>query len=200
MKKKKILIFILIISIIFLISEKIKDNEIYYVNINENYLKENANNYHEELISNLKEKDILEEVIEFNYEKSRITELINFIRNNDYVYIKNRKHTIQNALIKADLLILEIGKNDLDYTLSKKEEIDIYNYLDTLLIDFENLLDEIKKYTKEKIILIEFKDDNIYLNYFYNKLEKICKKNNIEYINYTEDIKNKIITKFDFSK
>ena len=200
MKKKKILIIILITMIVFLISDKIKDKEIYYVNINENYLKEIGNNYHNELIDYYKKNKILEEVVEFGYENSRIVEILNAINNNDYIYIKNKKHTIQNALIKADLLILEIGKNDLDYSLEKKNKEDIYIYLDTLLQDTETLLKTIRKYTKEKIILLEFKSENEYIDYFYKKLEKICTNNKIDYINADKNIKEQVLLKFDFLK
>lgn len=200
MKKKKIFVLILVISIVFIINDKIKDKEIYYVNINENHLEEIGNNYHDDLIKYYKENNLLEEVVEFNYEKSRITEILNAIKENDYIYINNKKHTIQNALIKSDLLVLEIGKNDIDYSLGKKDEIDIYNYLDTLLLDMDNLLTEIRKYTKEKIILLEFKSENDYVTYFYQKLEKTCKRKKIDYINIDDNIKEKIISEFDFSK
>lgn len=200
MKKKKIFVLILVISIVFIINDKIKDKEIYYVNINENHLEEIGNNYHDDLIKYYKENNLLEEVVEFNYEKSRITEILNAIKENDYIYINNKKHTIQNALIKSDLLVLEIGKNDIDYSLGKKDEIDIYNYLDTLLLDMDNLLTEIRKYTKEKIILLEFKSENDYVTYFYQKLEKTCKRKKIDYINVDDNIKEKIISEFDFSK
>ena len=200
MKKKKIFVLILVISIVFIINDKIKDKEIYYVNINENHLEEIGNNYHDDLIKYYKENNLLEEVVEFNYEKSRITEILNAIKENDYIYINNKKHTIQNALIKSDLLVLEIGKNDIDYSLGKKDEIDIYNYLDTLLLDMDNLLTEIRKYTKEKIILLEFKSENDYVTYFYQKLEKTCKRKKIDCINVDDNIKEKIISEFDFSK
>ena len=200
MKKKKIFVLILVISIVFIINDKIKDKEIYYVNINENHLEEIGNNYHDDLIKYYKENNLLEEVVEFNYEKSRRTEILNAIKENDYIYINNKKHTIQNALIKSDLLVLEIGKNDIDYSLGKKDEIDIYNYLDTLLLDMDNLLTEIRKYTKEKIILLEFKSENDYVTYFYQKLEKTCKRKKIDYINIDDNIKEKIISEFDFSK
>ena len=89
MKKKKIFVLILVISIVFIINDKIKDKEIYYVNINENHLEEIGNNYHDDLIKYYKENNLLEEVVEFNYEKSRITEILNAIKENDYIYINN---------------------------------------------------------------------------------------------------------------
>ena len=64
----------------------------------------------------------------------------------------------------------------------------------------DNLLTEIRKYTKEKIILLEFKSENDYVTYFYQKLEKTCKRKKIDYINIDDNIKEKIISEFDFSK
>ena len=60
MKKKKIFVLILVISIVFIINDKIKDKEIYYVNINENHLEEIGNNYHDDLIKYYKENKLLE--------------------------------------------------------------------------------------------------------------------------------------------
>jgi len=149
MKKKTILILFLIVLIIFMIYLKTKDVSVYYVNFIDSKLSFDTK-YSSYIVNKLKEEEKLEEFIEFEYEDYRITDFTKAIRDNSYIYINDKKHTIQNALIKADLLTLNIGNNDIEYGLLKETEEDIYNYLDTLLLDLDTLLTEIKKYTKNK--------------------------------------------------
>lgn len=204
MKKKTILVLILIALIIFLIYVKTKDTSVYYVNIIDENSEYNGVKYSSMLLENFKNREKLEEFIEFEYEDYRITDLTKAIQNNEYIYINDKKHTLQNALIKADLLTVNIGKNDIDYGLLKKEKEEIYNYLDTLLMDLDILLSEIRKYTKEQVMLIGYKkiDDcnKEFIEYFNLKAEKICNKMNVEYISVNEDndILNSILSKFTF--
>ena len=134
------------------------------------------------------------------------------IRENDYIYVENKKQTIQNALIKADIITLFVGMNEVSYGLSKKHKEDIYNYMDTLLLDIETLLEEIKKYSKEEVFFIgyyyELEKDKEYIVYLNTKLEKICKKEGITYIPndvYLKKGKNianiqaSVLNKFTFS-
>jgi len=209
MKKKTILILFLIVLIIFMIYLKTKDVSVYYVNFIDSKLSFDTK-YSSYIVNKLKEEEKLEEFIEFEYEDYRITDFTKAIRDNSYIYINDKKHTIQNALIKADLLTLNIGNNDIEYGLLKETEEDIYNYLDTLLLDLDTLLKEIKKYTKEQIMLIGYydfeKEKEKYVEYFSLKVEKICNKIGIKYINDKKinsgnvnlDISNHILSEFTF--
>jgi len=209
MKKKTILILFLIVLIIFMIYLKTKDVSVYYVNFIDSKLSFDTK-YSSYIVNKLKEEEKLEEFIEFEYEDYRITDFTKAIRDNSYIYINDKKHTIQNALIKADLLTLNIGNNDIEYGLLKETEEDIYNYLDTLLLDLDTLLTEIKKYTKEQIMLIGYydfeKEKEKYVEYFSLKVEKICNKIGIKYINDKKinsgnvnlDISNHILSEFTF--
>lgn len=196
MKKKTFFILILIILIIFLIYLKTKDVSVYYVNLIDSHIESYGPKYSSFILDKLKEKEKLEEFIEFEYEDYRITDFILSIRNNDYIYVNDKKHTIQNALIKADLLTISIGKNDIEYGLLKEKEEDIYNYLDTLLLDLDTLLLEVKKYTKEQIMLVGYYDVDIekekYIEYFSLRAEKLCNKMGIKFISIEKENNEKI--------
>jgi hypothetical protein len=188
---------------------KLKDKSIYYVNIQDIY---DSVEYSYPIRNEIEKKEKLEKFVEFRYEDLRITDLIQMIRENDYIYVDHKKQTIQNALIKADIITLFVGMNEVSYGLSKKYPEDIYNYMDTLLLDIETLLEEIKKYSKEKVFFIgyyyELEKDKGYITYLNEKLEKICKKEGVTYIpNETYLNKNKnianiqssVLNKFTFS-
>lgn len=211
MKKKTIIILFLIILVVFLIYIKTRDNTVYYVNLTDEHIEYYGSKYSNYIAEELERKDKLEKFIEFQYDDDRITDLIHSIRENDYIYVDEKKQAIQNALIKADLLTIHMGKNDIDYGLMKNNKEDIYNYLDTLFIDFETLLEEIRKYTKEQIMLIGFytldHQKQEYIEYFNQKVAKLCEEKEINFIsvnnknleNISLKLKDDILAKFTFS-
>ena len=207
MKKKSIVVLLLVALIIFMIYIKLRDQSIYYLNIQDMY-GEMEYSY---LLKESIEED-LEKFVEFKYEDLRITDLINNIENNDYIYQNNKKQTIQNALIKADMITLFIGRNEIDYGLKKEEKEEIYAYMDTVLRDIEILLQDMKKYSKEEIFFIgyniEEEKSEPYITYLNQKLEKICSKEKVHYIPMNQNlnqnqrifqIKEDILSKFTFS-
>lgn len=209
MKKKSIIVLLLVAFIIFMIYIKLRDKSVYYVNIQDIY---DSIEYSYSIRDEMEQKEKLEKFVEFRYEDLRITDLIQMIRENDYIYVESKKQTIQNALIKADIITLFVGMNEVSYGLSKKHKEDIYNYMDTLLLDIEILLEEIKKYSKEEVFFIgyyyELEKDKEYITYLNEKLEKLCIKEGITYIPndaYFKKDKNKdniqksILNKFTFS-
>ena len=108
MKIKTILFLIIMTLLIFLIYLTNKDNEIYYVNIDST----NINKYNEIIKNNYQKNKKLEKYInDFSKEDYRTTDLIRDIKDNKKV----NKIAIQNALIKSDILTLNIGINDINY-------------------------------------------------------------------------------------
>lgn len=209
MKKKSIIVLILVAFIIFMIYIKLRDKSVYYVNIQDIY---DSIEYSYSIRDEIEQKEKLEKFVEFRYEDLRITDLIQMIRENDYIYVENKKQTIQNALIKADLITLFVGMNEVSYGLSKKHKEDIYNYMDTLLLDIETLLEEIKKYSKEEVFFIgyyyELEKDKEYIAYLNEKLEKLCIKEGVTYVpndaylkkgKNIANIQKSILNKFTFS-
>ena len=91
---------------------------------------------------------------------------------------------LQNILIKSNYITLSIGMNDI---LNKKNIT--YDYIDQLLNDIEKLFIVIRKYNKDRIDYLGFYDainNNELIEYTNKRLEKICKKNNINYIDISE--------------
>lgn len=105
----------------------------------------------------------------------RLMDLINDISDNKIITYNNKEYRIQNLLIKADKIIISIGSNDIKSN---------YDYLDSLLSDIENLFILIRKYSKEKIYIIGYKENNEYTKYLNSKLKSISKRYNIEVILY----------------
>ena len=190
MKIKTILFLIIMTLFIFLIYLTNKDNEIYYVNIDST----NNNNYNKIIKNNYKKTKKLEKYInDFSKEDYRTTDLIRDIKDN----IKLNKITIQNALIKSDILTLNIGINDINYKIDNTNKEELYNYTDQILIDIEELLKLIRSYSKEKIYYIGIKNNkgisyNDYFEYTNKRLKSICDEYNIYFIdiNKNKDINN----------
>lgn len=188
MKIKTILIYIVIFLAIFLIYFFTKDNEIYYLNISD--LNTKYNNY---LKDDFKRKNELEKYI--NYTKNiRTTDLIRNIEENE----KIENITIQNAIIKADIITLSIGNNDINYKINTSTTREMYIYIDEMLEDIDKLYKLLRKYSKEKIYMIGYYNyynisNEELINYLNLRIKDKCKDYNIKYI----DISNLNINDFN---
>ncbi len=185
---KKILVLTLIILITFIIYNSNKDKKTYYFNImdkNSGYVN-----------SIKKELPKLEEFVNYQKKDLRITDLIRDIEDNIEIENKN----IQNILVKADLITLSIGNNEIEYKISNTKVVDLYNYVDEVVNDLEKLIKLIRIYSKEKIYLIGINVDNEYykelIDYLNIRLEDICKTYNIEYIENGVNISKKILKSY----
>ena len=124
-----------------------------------------------------------EDYIVYGKENYRIGELLRDIESN--IEVNNK--TIQNILIKSDLVIIEIGIDELYMALNVSDK---YKYLDGMINDMNKLINIIKKYCKEKILLVGYYNPNSnnqkYINYINERYEDISKKYNIKYLNIDE--------------
>ncbi len=193
MKIKTIVFLILVSLLIFLINYKNIDNEIYYVNIDST----NNLNYNKNIEKYLKERKKLEKSVnQFSKQDYRTTDLIKDIKENK----KEQNQTIQNALIKADILTIYIGINDINYKIGNTNKEELYNYTDQVLDDIDELLMLIRKYCKEKIYVIGYKNEqgisyNEYFNYTNKRLNEICKEYDIKYIEINNQEIDETVTK-----
>ena len=200
---KKILIIGIIVLSVFIIYLTTLDKKVYYLALGDEIslgLTSNGyyeKNYTEYIKEYLEEKNLLERYInEYTTQGYRITDIINDINNNRE--IEDTNTTIKNALIKADLITLSIGTNDI---ISKIEDINKLNNIDynkfkknidSIIKDMENLLEQIRNYCKEDIILIGIyintnnKKINEIIKLANDKFEEISNKYNIEYVNLYE--------------
>ena len=196
---KKILVIGIIILSVFIIYLTTLDKKVYYLALGDEIsLGLTSNGYYEKNFTDytkeyLEQKDKLEKYInEFSTQGYRITDIINDINNNKE--IEDTKITIKNALIKADLITLSIGTNDIISKIEDTKKINKIDYnnikknIETILEDLEKLLKEIREYCKEDIILIGIyinidneKCNEIILN-ANEQIKIISKEYNIKYI------------------
>lgn len=204
MKIKKILVISITIFLVFLIYLATLDKKVYLVSLSTNSSFDLLNtvddkkDYNKIINKYLNKKEKLEKNINsFVDSKDRITDIIDKIQDNYFVNIKGKKQTIKNALIKADLLTVDIGINELQSMLLLKNNTinEIYEYIDELIDDYEKLLKILREYCKEDIVVIGYYSSDYnyekYINYFNKKLNEIVKENNIIFIDTNEMYENK---------
>ena len=186
---KKIISTILVVIILFLIYSLNINKKIYYVSLGD-YLSYGINNL--ELVDNNYSDNIktyyknnLDNYVNYSsFDDYRVMDFMNDINYNKVVKYNNKDYKLQNLLIKANLMTISIGMNDLIY----KKNID-YNYIDTLLNDINELLILIRKYNKDKIYFLSFYNvinNEEIIEYANLKLNKICSENNINYVDISK--------------
>ena len=182
---KKILVTIFIIIIVAIIYIVFKDNKIYYVSISDRL--NNDYSYKDYIKDYLDELNILEKYSDISDIDNRITDIIRNIEDNQEYDGKN----IKNILIKADILTLSVGYNDIITKMDKYNIYTMYGYIDTFLSDLNSLYSLLREYDKEKIIMLGYYNpyDNKYndiINYINQKVENLCLKYNIDYIDISD--------------
>lgn len=182
---KKIILTVIVFLIVFLIYSFNVSEKIYYVSLGD-YLSYGINNFDKvdnNYSNNIKEqyKNNLSNYVNYSsIDDYRVMDLINDINYNKIIVFNNKEYKLQNLLIKANLLTISIGMNDLIY----KKNI-TYDYIDQLLNDIDKLLSLIRKYNKDEIYFLSFYNvinNNDFVEYSNNKLQSICNKNKINFI------------------
>ena len=186
---KKIILTILVFLIIFLIYSFNISEETYYLSLGD-YLSYGINNLdrvdnsYSENIKKHYQKNLKNYVNYSSIDDYRVMDLMNDINDNKEIIYDNEDYNLQNLLIKANLITISIGMNDLIY----KKNID-YNYVDELLNDIEELLILIRKYNKDKIYFLGFYNiinNNELIEYANKKIESICNRNKINYVDISD--------------
>lgn len=189
---KKIIVIILTISLVLMIYMINKDNNVYYLSLGDSYALGMTPyggydyGYSDYIRDYLKDNGKLEKYIS-GFAKSgyRTIDLIRDIEDNKEIYVENEKISLKQALIKADLVTLSIGTNDiLSMTSLKLDDMCINEAMD----DMEILLKKIREYCKEKVIAIgyfniEKNDISLFAN---KKYKELCDKYNIIYIDVSD--------------
>lgn len=209
MKEKIIIIFLLVITLISISFFEHKNNKINYTvigNKHEFVYNLKSLNYIDLLKDNIEEKNKLNNYSkDFIYNDLRTIDLINKIKENEKI---NNK-TIQNILNNTNLLLINLGSDELDYKLNNlikynSNDKEIYNYLDLEYKNIKKLIKLIKKYSNSNIIFIGFYNhsniNNKYYAYINNKLKNnkniifidvskvLNSKNSNYYLDYTENM------------
>ena len=182
MKVKVVLALFLIVDLIFLIYTFNIKNDIFYFNVMDK--KYDYDTYNVLLNKNL---DNVQKYISYEQDDYRVTDLIRDI--NDNIIVNNRK--IQNILIKADIITLMIGNNELNYKIKNIDMTELFEYSNSLLEDLDDLFKLVRKYSKEKIFFIGFYNSNEYYEELYRylnlRIKDMCDSYNIVYIDRLMD-------------
>lgn len=204
---KKILTIIIIVLAVFLIYLGFRDDDTYYLSIGD-YLATGINSYGikdygytDYIVDYLEQKDKLETFVDGDANNNkRIVDIIREIKDNKKIMVNNKQKYYQNALIKADLITISIGNNDLLSNVQFNTDFsvnDLSNKFEQLMQEYEELFQLLRKYSKEKIILIGLYNitNNEELDEFFKYAnEKILKLSNtydINYINIYDEFSNK---------
>ena len=186
---KKILFTIVVSVLIFIIYYFNISEKIYYTSFGD-YLAVGINNFNKiennysDNIKNHYSKNLSKYINYSTIDDYRVMDLINDINYNKTVIYKNNEYKVQNILIKSNYITLSIGMND----ILSKNSIN-YDYADQLLKDIENLFVLIRKFNKDRIDFLSFYNiinNKEIITYINNKLEKLCLKNNINYIDISK--------------
>lgn len=207
MKLKKIFIIAVLLLSVFLIYLTTMDKKIYYLALGDSLsLGNEKENYPNYIKQYLEKQNLLEEYrSEFIEDDLRITDLIKNIEDNKKVKVNGKEKTIKNALIKADLVTISIGNEELFYKIKTEKGEELYNYIDEMMNDMNQLFTLVREYCKEDIFILgyanSFSTENVqYVKYANEKLEKLSQKYNMIYVSLEEIGKDKNnIKEFNFN-
>lgn len=209
MKILKNLIIICVVALLIIIYITNKDEKIYYTSMGDGLsLGINTNDkisygysdYVKEYLKNINKLELYTK--KFSNKDKRIIDIINDIEDNIVIEEDDKTITIKKALMKSDLITLSTGLNEILYKLNNKDYNDytMYEYIDELMIDYEELIDTIKRYCKEDIMILGYYNPfinklnydiaNNIIVYANNKLIELCKKEDIYYIDLYNLFKN----------
>ena len=172
---KKILLGVLCILFIFFIYIFTKNDKVTYPSISD----QDNSTIDRKVIKYLNSKKAMDNyVIYKNNSNYRVIDLINDIKNNNKITYKSKEYTINNLLVKSELIVLSIGHNDLLYYTFKNDEM--YKYINEFVNDLDELFSLMRDITKEKIVLIfDYKLDDDYYEYLYERMKVKLDKYNV---------------------
>ena len=171
---KKIILVILVLFLVFMIYYFNLDRKVYVLSIGDFIVNDKYESF---IIDNLGKK-LEKNVIYSNNGDYRIIDLIHDINDNKEFNYQDYKYTLDNVLIKADLIFISIGMNDLRYN-----KINNYDYVDEVLKDLDEVLKLIRKYSKEKVYVFNYFLDNTELcDYVNRRLLKKVKRYDMDII------------------
>ena len=196
---KKILITSMVVLLIFVIYLTTTDKKVYYLTLGDelSVSTDEVISFSDNVVRYLNDKEKLEIFVnDFSKDNNYINDVINDIKENKKINHENKNISIKNALIKADLLTISIGMNDITSKINIKsvnlsrDYSFLYNEIDKIVVNLDEMLKLVRSYCKEDIILlglyypfnIQNKElVNIFL-YGNNKFKEAADKYNVRYI------------------
>lgn len=194
----------IILTIIFFVT---RDKKVYYLSLGDSLaVGQTPNNtifksYGDYISEFLDDRDKLEFYTKnFSRTDYRSIDLLNDLKSNKEIMVNKEKLSIKHALIKADLVTVSIGSNDIFYKLNIGNSFDIdeydnvYTYVDEVMKDIDKLLFELRKSCKEQIMVLGFYNPFLrhsssvanmvepVITYANGKLENIVRKYDMTFI------------------
>lgn len=177
----KLLILIIISLSVYFIYQSTKESNIQILSLGDG-LSKGINsytivdyshlNYYEDYLKSKNKK--VKVISDYSREDLTIHELLELIKTNN---------TLKRDLMESHKLFITIGYNDLLYKMSLEEDISIpklNNIVDEINTEYKELLEEIKKYYKNEIIIVGYpksNKDDYYVNLGIRKLNRILNNN-----------------------
>lgn len=198
---KKILIIGLVLLSIFLIYLANMDKEVYYVALGDSLERvyvngEEVYGYSYYVKNYLKKDSLLERYVDdFAKVDTRITDIVTDINNNKKITTNKGSFSLKNALIKADLITINISSSDVYNKLNGDNVIynEVYDYIDDLAFDLDNLFKLMREYCKEDIVMVgpynPFSDSENKLDvyeYFNKKYKDVCTEYDVIYVDLSD--------------
>lgn len=186
---KKILTIIIVLLAVFLIYLGFKDKEIYYFSMGDS-LANGINSYNAKdygYADYIKDRLEIKKYESFTNNNKRSIDFVKDIEDNIKINGKN----IQNILIKADIITLSVGMNDLFSNVTFNNDFsvnDLYMKFEEVMVDLENLFKLLRTYSKEDIIYIGIynclKENSLdeFFIYANEQLKKLCDNYKITYL------------------
>ena len=186
---KKILTIIIVLLSVFLIYLGFKDKEIYYFSMGDS-LANGINSYNAKdygYADYVKDSLEVKKYVSFTNNNKRSIDFVKDIEDNIKIDDKN----IQNILIKADIITLSVGMNDLFSNVTFNNDFsvnDLYTKFEEVTVDLENLFKLLRTYSKEDIIYIGIynclKENSLdeFFIYANEQLKKLCDNYKITYL------------------
>jgi len=204
---KKLLGVAIVILIVCMIYIGFRDNKVYYLTLGDGLSLGTTPyggvdyGFSDYVRDFLEEEGILETFVnQFSVANYRTTDLLRDIKDNVKREIDGKERTIQHVLIKADLVTLSIGFNDLLLNMNFSSDFTLREFerkFDGIVDDLTELFELLRHYCKEKIIMIGFFDPTSnpeltdLFTYINSKVKTIANDFNIIYIDTYELMKDK---------
>lgn len=169
-RRYKLLIGSLVVSVFLLIIYFLTlDKKVYYLSLGDSLAagqtpyKTISDSYGDYVAQYIDERGKLEFYTK-GFAKSgyRSVDVLNDLNENKKIKVNGKELSIKHALIKADVVTLSVGANDLFYKLNIGNEFEIekldsvYDYIDEVMVDVDKLLFELRKSCKEQIMVFGF--------------------------------------------
>lgn len=186
---KKILTIIIVLLSVFLIYLGFRDKDIYYFSMGDS-LANGINSYNAKdygYADYVKDSLEVKKYVSFTNNNKRSIDFVKDIEDNIKINGKN----IQNILIKADIINLSVGMNDLFSNVTFNNDFsvnDLYMKFEEVMVDLENLFKLLRTYSKEDIIYIGIynclKENSLdeFFIYANEQLKKLCDNYKITYL------------------